>query len=158
MTENKTKPIRNRAVRQYFTVDQANARLPLVKAITADMVHLSKDVLERRQRLESLLEGRKPGVKDAYSEELAEMYKSLDDDTRRLNEYLAELTALGVEPKGAVEGLVDFPALMDGREVYLCWRLGESEITHWHELDGGFAGRQPLAALFTTPNSGEIHP
>ena len=53
---------------------------------------------------------------------------------------------LGVEPKGAAEGLVDFPMMMDGRLVYLCWRVGEPEILYWHELEAGFAGRQPLTA------------
>jgi hypothetical protein len=45
-----------------------------------------------------------------------------------------------------MEGLVDFPSLMDGRIVYLCWRLGEPEVLHWHELKSGFAGRQSLTA------------
>jgi hypothetical protein len=52
---------------------------------------------------------------------------------------------LGVEPKGG-DGLVDFPALWDGRLVYLCWKLGEPEVLYWHEIDAGFAGRQPLTA------------
>ena len=51
-----------------------------------------------------------------------------------------------MEPKGAVEGLVDFPAEMDGRIVYLCWKLGEPEVLHWHDLESGFAGRQSLVA------------
>ena len=41
-------------------------------------------------------------------------------------------------------GLVDFPAVIDGREVYLCWRLGEESVDHWHDLDSGFGGRTPL--------------
>ena len=145
MPDKQTKPSLRRSPRQFFTVEQANARLPLVRAITVDMVELFTDMVERRTRLESLLEGRKPQVKDAYSDELVEMMKALDRDQHRLNDYVAELTALGVEPKGGTEGLVDFPAMLEGREVYLCWRLGETEITHWHELASGYAGRQPLA-------------
>ena len=53
---------------------------------------------------------------------------------------------LGVEPKNAVEGLVDFPSIMDDRVVYLCWKLDEPEVLYWHEVDAGFAGRQPLTA------------
>ena len=41
-------------------------------------------------------------------------------------------------------GLVDFPALRDGREVYLCWELGENEVAYWHDLEGGYGGREPL--------------
>ena len=59
-------------------------------------------------------------------------------------EYVDELRQLGIETKSVTEGLVDFPAIMDGRMVYLCWRLGELRVSHWHELDAGFRGRQPL--------------
>ena len=52
--------------------------------------------------------------------------------------------ALGCELKHVDQGLIDFPALREGREVYLCWRLGEPTIGWWHDLDTGFAGRQPL--------------
>ena len=63
-----------------------------------------------------------------------------------MHEYEAELDQLHVELKDYYTGLVDFLCWMDGREVYLCWRLGESEVGFWHELDAGFAGRQPLPA------------
>ena len=68
------------------------------------------------------------------------------DDAERLQDYIDELRRLGLEPKGAIEGLVDFPSIIDGKLVYLCWKLGEPEVTHWHELDAGFAGRQSLVA------------
>jgi hypothetical protein len=57
---------------------------------------------------------------------------------------IERLAALGVEMKGIDEGLVDFPSEREGRVVYLCWRLGEPDIEHWHELDAGFRGRQRL--------------
>jgi hypothetical protein len=129
-----------------FTIEQANAMLPLVRAITADLTTLAREVVDRRHRLEVILAGRdlKPG--DPYAEELAHVEAELNRDSIRLKGYVDELRELGVEPKGAVEGLVDFPALMDGRLVFLCWKLGESEITHWHELESGYAGRQSLVA------------
>jgi hypothetical protein len=129
-----------------FTVEQANAMLPLVRAITSDLASLAKDVMERRHRLALLLSGRQLKPNDPYSEELAQMEADLERDTLRLQEYVEELRELGVEPKGAVEGLVDFPAQIDGRLVYLCWKLGEPEVLYWHEVDAGFAGRQPLTA------------
>jgi hypothetical protein len=129
-----------------FTIEQANAMLPLVRAITNDLSALAKDVVERRHRLALLTTGRdlKPG--DPYSDELAQMETELERDAIRLQEYVDELRELGVEPKGAVEGLVDFPSQMDGRIVLLCWKLGESEVLYWHDLDSGFGGRQPLTA------------
>jgi hypothetical protein len=127
-----------------FTVEGANATLPLVRAIAADLCHLSREVIERRQRLSFLLERRKPAARDPYREELAQIEEELEKDTQRLQGYVEELQQLGVECKSPSEGLVDFRSLRDGRMVYLCWRLGEPEIGYWHELDAGFEGRQPL--------------
>jgi hypothetical protein len=129
-----------------FTVEQANAALPLVRAITSDLVQLSRDVMERRERLALLSVGRSAAAKDPYSEELAQIEEELDKDSEQLQAYVDELRELGVEPKSGPEGLVDFPSLMDERIVFLCWKLGESEVTHWHALDAGFAGRQSLVA------------
>src|SRR4029453_1576664 len=129
-----------------FTIDQANAMLPLVKAITSDLSRLAGEVVERRHRLAMLTAGRDLKAGDPYTDELAQTEAELESDVVRIQEYIAELRALGVEPKGAMEGLVDFPSLMDGRIVYLCWRLGEPEVLHWHELEAGFAGRQSLTA------------
>jgi hypothetical protein len=131
--------------RKLFTIESANAVLPLVKAITTDLVQLSREVIERRERLALLSSGRKKS-KDPYSEELAQIEEELEKDTERLYAYVEELRKLGVEPKNGPEGLVDFPAMMDGRLVFLCWKLGEPEVLHWHELDAGFRGRQSLTA------------
>ena len=120
--------------------------LPLIRAITGDLVQLSRDIIERRQRLDHLTVGREVEVGDPYSDELAQIEDELEKDSLRLQEYVAELRQLGVEPKSAPEGLVDFPAMMDGRLVYLCWKYGEPEVVYWHDLDAGFAGRQPLTA------------
>jgi hypothetical protein len=132
--------------RKLFTIEQANAALPLVRAIVTDLAQLSRDVIERRERLSHLLAGREIEEGDPYGEELAEIERELEQDTRRLSEYVDELRQLGVEPKNGPEGLVDFPAMMDGRLVYLCWKLGELEVLYWHEQEAGFAGRQPLTA------------
>jgi len=129
-----------------FTIDQANATLPLVRAITGDLANLAKDVVERRHRLALLTSGRDLKAGDPYSDELAQMETDLERDAIRLQGYVDELRELGVEPKGAVEGLVDFPCMVEGKLVLLCWKLGEAEILYWHDLDSGFSGRQPLTA------------
>ncbi|MDZ4819806.1 MAG: DUF2203 domain-containing protein [Planctomycetota bacterium] len=127
-----------------FTVEQANAMLPLVRAIVKDLADLSRDVIERRERLSFLVSGQEQSSSDLYSDELVQIEDELDKDGKRLREYVEELQELGVEPKNGPEGLVDFRCLMDGRVVYLCWKLDEPAITHWHELDTGYAGRQEL--------------
>ena len=136
-----------------FTVDQANATLPLVKAICQDLSSLSHEVVERKERLSVLLAGRDENRDDLYRQELVQIEEELERDTRRIDEYVQELRDLGVEPKGGVEGLVDFPAMMDGRVVFLCWKLDEPELLHWHEIKEGFGGRQPLVVETGTQQS-----
>jgi hypothetical protein len=130
---------------QIFTVDEANAMLPLVRAITSDLVGLARDVCARAECLSTVLAGRSsfdPG--DPYAEELLQVAERLEADHARLREFADELTDLGVKLRSAVEGLVDFPAVLDGRRVYLCWQLGEPEILFWHDTYAGYAERQPL--------------
>lgn len=127
-----------------FTVAEANATLPLVRAIVSDLVYLSRDVLERRQRLTLLTAGRQRNSSDPYREELAHIEEEVEKDGRRLQEYVGELRALGVEPASGPEGLVDFPTLLNGRKVFLCWKLGEPNVQYWHEPDAGYPQRQPL--------------
>ena len=62
----------------------------------------------------------------------------------KYNHLTRKIESAGCEIKGIREGLVDFPSLREGREVYLCWRMPEKEIRFWHDLDSGFAGRQPI--------------
>ena len=62
----------------------------------------------------------------------------------KYNHLIQEIESVGCEIKGIREGLVDFPSIREGREVYLCWRMPEKEIRFWHRLDTGFAGRQPI--------------
>ena len=106
--------------KRLFTIEQANAALPLVRAIATDLAQLSRDVIERRERLAMLQAGRPNGNKDLYREELMQAEDELEKDSERLQGYVDELRELGVEPKNGPDGLVDFPARMDGRIVYLC--------------------------------------
>ena len=62
----------------------------------------------------------------------------------QVRELLAELLQRGIVVRDVDRGLVDFPAIREDREVYLCWELGEEEIGYWHELDAGYRGREPL--------------
>ena len=127
-----------------LTIEQANAALPLVRAIVADLAGLSREVIERRRRLSLLMDGRTPSAGDLYGEELVQIEEELQKDSRRVREYVEELRDLGVEPTSGPDGLVDFPAVLDGRKVHLCWKLGEPEVLYWHEVGAGFRERQPL--------------
>ena len=128
---------------KFFSVEEANKAMPLVKAIVGDIVRQFQAVNELKQRLTSVQGDRRRPSNDPYAEETAQSQSELVDEEARLATYIEELTKLGVELKGP-DGLCDFPCLRDGREVYLCWRFGEPLVTHWHEKNAGFAGRQPL--------------
>ena len=143
MSSSKTLP-RRPLQRKIFTPAEANATLPLVRAIVSDLVDLSREVTERRQRLAMLTGGKSSKSRDPYHEELVQIQEELEKDSMRLRDFVEELRALGVEPKGSTEGLVDFPARLNGRKVYLCWKLGESRVLFWHDMEAGYTGRQPL--------------
>ena len=125
-----------------FTVESANRTLPLVRRIVADIVRTYEAWQEKIRELEVLGAGARTEETDRRSALLEKEIAGLAADVQS---FLSELEALGVEFKGFDMGLVDFPADIGGRRVYLCWRLGEPSVAHWHEMDTGFAGRQPLA-------------
>ncbi len=130
--------------KKYFTLAQANAALPLVKAIVSDIATLANNLRERKDRLARLQPPKRGSIAEAYQEELQQAQADSERDQERLLEYKEELENLGIELKDWYVGLVDFPCLLANREVYLCWRLGESEVGYWHEIDAGFAGRQKI--------------
>ena len=144
--------------KKFFTVEEANQRLPLVRVIVDDIVRLFRDVHERRQRLAEVRQ--MPGTDlrsddDVYSEELDQVERELEKDITQLEEYIDELKELSIELKDPVAGLIDFPTMIDGREAYLCWKLGEEEVAFWHELDAGFQGRQSLLATSVSSDDEE---
>lgn len=129
--------------RKYYTVEEANKALPLVRMIVSDIVRQDRIVEDLHQRLSMLTKERRRPSNDVYAEEIAQFQAELEAENAKLGSYVEELIKLGVELKGS-DGLCDFYCMMDGREVFLCWRLGEPEVSFWHDLDSGFAGRKPL--------------
>jgi hypothetical protein len=136
------KPVAGRK-RKYFTLEEANKALPLVRMIVTDLVHQYRVVEDLQERLSMVTTDRRRRSPDPYSEELAQSHAELEAEQAKLTAYFEELKELGVEFKGQ-DGLCDFYSRRDGRDVFLCWRLGEPEVSYWHDLDAGFAGRQPL--------------
>jgi hypothetical protein len=141
---------KSQKAKKYFTVAEANATLPLVRAIVKDITELAQDLRERQTRLKRLQPQKKDLVPEAHREELQQALAEFERDQERLNEYDKELRKLGVELKDYFAGLVDFPGWMENREVYFCWRFGEAEVAFWHELHAGFTGRQRIRATVGT--------
>ncbi len=105
---------------RHFGIDEANALIPLLRR-----------TFEQVRPLAEKLEGTQGTEREALTETIQRELQPLVDS--------------GIEVK-ALDGLVDFRALREGRTVYLCWRWGEERITHWHELDTGFSGRRRIKA------------
>ena len=99
------------------------------------------------QRRHKLLEADAGADDVAGQARLAEERQQLGGIVRRMEQTVRQIDAWGVTLRDIGTGLVDVPALANGRPIWLCWRLGEDEIAFWHELDAGIAGRKPLIEL-----------
>jgi hypothetical protein len=141
------KPMRGK---KYFTAAEADAALPLVRAIVRDITELATDLRERYERL-TRARSERGAMMEVYREEWQPVEEEFERGQERLREYQEELEKLGVHLKDPHTGLVDFPCWMDNREVCLCWRYGEPEVAYWHEIDAGFAGRQKLPSRKANP-------
>jgi hypothetical protein len=126
--------------RHYFTVAEANATLPLVRVIVRDIAAVANTLRELHHRLARLQEA----PDSAVAAELDETISQIERAQEEMRHHEQELEQLHIELKDHFTGLVDFRARVNGREVYLCWRQGEPEVAHWHELDAGFSGRKKL--------------
>lgn len=125
--------------KKHFTPAEAARTLPLIRRIVEDILNLSHDI----RSLGAML-----GENAREHPQLREM---LD----QLNGYFAEMEELGCFYKdwGFSIGLVDFPAIINGREVFLCWRSDEEGILYYHDIEAGYAGRQPIPPyLFSEPS------
>jgi hypothetical protein len=121
---------------RHYTLDEAQAALPWVveriELLRSARVRLTdEEVREALSEAAPMNGGGDPG------REVSEAF--LDMRTA-----LTELQAMEIVLRDLDRGLIDFPALRDGREVYLCWEEGEDQIGFWHDLDSGYGGRQPL--------------
>lgn len=129
-------------MRRYFTVDEANRTLPLVRRIVEDIVTEYRRWKEQLYRYE--LAAARDRAEGGESSDAERLRREVEVIAHRINGYIEELAPVGCTLKGFEEGLVDFRSRLDGRDILLCWKLGEREVAHWHEMDAGYAGRQPL--------------
>ena len=126
---------------KFFTLAEANRTLPLVRRIVEDIASYYPGWKDLVAQYELIAAEARPDWGE--SPEQLSIKAQIDEVARKINGCLVELEQIGCEFKGE-EGLVDFHGTLDGREIFWCWKLGEDRITHWHELDAGFKGRQPI--------------
>jgi hypothetical protein len=127
---------------RYFTLEEANRTLTYVRPIVSDIVKAYGRWREGVQNYEVIAADSRSD--EGETDDQVALREEVDRIAREINAYLVELSAVGCVFKGFGDGLVDFYSRLDGRDIFLCWKLGEPEITTWHELDAGFAGRQEL--------------
>jgi hypothetical protein len=142
--------------KRYFSIDEANALIPALE------VHFAK-VMQMRAQLRTVYEeldkmGETPSAESmARSDGPPELrrargrFRALME---ALGEELAAIEQTGVTVKDLDIGLCDFLGEREGREVWLCWQYGEKRVNFWHDLDAGFAGRQPID---TKPRQRMLH-
>jgi len=123
--------------KKLFTLQEANTFVPQLI-----------DLVPKIQKLSISLSNDFPDIKNAR--EKAKWNGGSEQEVGYLaavlkyNNFMHKIEEIGCEVKGIREGLVDFPSIREGKEVYLCWRMPEKEILFWHDLNTGFAGRKPL--------------
>ena len=131
--------------KKYFTPEEVEALIPELTEVMGRLIEAHQEAARVRRALQEeqhriMMAG--GGVLDR--EGWKERAQRLEALTREIQEGLGGIVSLGGVPKDLGMGLVDFPHLLDDREVNLCWRFGETRIRFWHGLDEGYAGRKPL--------------
>lgn len=132
-----------------FTLDEAQSLLPLLES-------LLKRAMEGRQSAEKAESGLTEIVQRIYfsggmkvdPSTIAKQRAEMETHLKQVREIVAEIDAIGVQVKDLDSGLLDFPCRIDDEVVLLCWRMGEPTIEHWHTMEAGFKGRQPVDERF----------
>ena len=156
---------------RFYDLDEANATLPEVRTILeslrdqrAELIRLRDEVLARGEEAEARSDapteanvgggGRRPpeaagddSAGDAVDTDIRILRLRMQGVIDRMQAGVVRIDELGITLREIETGLIDFPALASGRQIWLCWRLGEGDIDWWHELTDGFGGRQALADL-----------
>lgn len=132
-----------------FTLDEAQALLPILESLLNRAIEARKAAAEIQEEMSSVASriflsgGLRIDI--AVANQRKEVLEAL---VQRVQESLSEIDASGVQVKDLEAGLLDFPCLLEGETVLLCWKRGEARIEYWHRMEDGFRGRQPVDARF----------
>jgi hypothetical protein len=119
-----------------FTLAEANRSLPLVRRIVSDVVKTHDQITAIQTSLDA-----------AKAKDQPALQSQMDRAVEHLQNYVEELHEVGCDLKDYQMGLIDFIGRHQGHDVCLCWKLGEETVAYWHEVQTGFAGRQPVSIL-----------
>jgi len=122
---------------RYFTLQEANETLEIIRPWIDEIQAIRQEILARKRDVW-------PVVERAAGNGGSRVASKLVVEFGRLDALVHQIKDTGVLFKDINLGLLDFPALKEGREVYLCWKYGEGDIAFWHEIEAGYAGRQSI--------------
>ena len=122
---------------QYFTLQEANEALNIIRPLMDEVQMIRQKILENQPEAW-------PAIEKSAGNGGNRALSNLVQDFERLDALVHQIQDTGAQIKDINTGLLDFSALKNGREVYLCWQHGEDDIQYWHEIEAGFAGRQPI--------------
>lgn len=122
---------------QYFTLQQANEALIIIRPIMDEVQTIRLKIIANQPEAWHAIE---KSAGNGGNKTLSKLVQ----DFERLDTLIHQIMDTGAQIKDINIGLLDFSALRDGREVYLCWKYGENDIAFWHEVEAGYAGRQPI--------------
>jgi len=124
-------------VAHYFTVEEARTTLRSIRPWIQEVLAIREEILQQRPQDWPLVEKAAGNGGNRRASRLVTRFDRLDRLVHSIQDTGAILKDLNL-------GLIDFPAWRENHEVYLCWRSGEPDLAFWHEIDAGFAGRQPI--------------
>ena len=136
-----------------FTARRANRALVLVRKITADIVARYLQLIDLRAQAREAADDADSDAPPTRNDAEPALQAQIDRSLHLLGRLNRELVDIGCILRDWRTGLVDFPAVYQGRRVWLCWRLGEPAIEHWHTVDAGIQGRQPVDERFRRRSS-----
>jgi hypothetical protein len=125
---------------RYFTLQEANRALKEIRPLIDEIQTIRQKILAQRPDVW-------PVVERAAGNGGSQAASKLVQEFERLDALVHQVQDTGAQFKDINLGLLDFPALKDGREVYLCWKYGEDDIAFWHEIEAGYDGRQSIASF-----------
>lgn len=132
-----------------FTLDEAQSLLPVLESLLKRAFEGKRAAQEIESRLAEL--ARRiylAGGMRVDTNQAGKQRAELEAHQQRVRESIAEIDSIGVQVKDVEAGLLDFPCRLDDQVVLLCWRMGEPTIEHWHTIEDGFKGRQPVDERF----------
>lgn len=142
-----------------FTLDEAQSLLPLVESLLKRAIEGKRAAEAAEAELGAIAQRIyvAGGVRVDVSK-VSKLRSDVESHTQRVRETVAEIDEIGVQVKDLDSGLLDFPCRIDDEVVLLCWRMGETAIEHWHTMDAGFKGRQPVDERFRRRSNSNNRP